>query len=130
MYNAQEFLSNRAGSKFRSIDGQIVETLLEFIGRPENIYRMILANDEYKRPPLAGIVQRLEEELTYNFEHSPQLRQLVGALVSYVLAPFGYKADSPGRKLYEACWFKTASRYKKQVEPKSRLSTSFSIESA
>lgn len=86
-------------SKFNSQHS--AEKLFEFLNQLEVIDRMIIINDYADLSALDAVVMEIEEQFgsTLDFELEKHLdaRQMVGAMIKFILEPFGYVASPENR---------------------------------
>lgn len=86
-------------SKFNS--QRSAEKLFEFLNQLEIIDRMIMINDHADLSALDGVVRDVETRfgITPDFELEKHLdaRQMVGAMIKFILEPFGYVAAPENR---------------------------------
>jgi hypothetical protein len=86
-------------SKFNT--HQSAEKLFEFLCRPVVIDRMITINDYAELSALDGVVQDVEKLFgktnDFDLEKHLDARQMVGAMIKFILEPFGYVAPTENR---------------------------------
>lgn len=102
---------------------RVVKELYNFMSQPEMIEKMLIANDDYGKPALAGIVDEVEsrfyDEELFNLNDN-FLRQLVGSMVREIIADFGYKVGKQ-KTLTGTKYFKSATHYQKMDEATLKL---------
>lgn len=106
-----------------------VEKAFDFINEPESIDKMLIAIS-YGKPPLEGIIEEIEalNGPGFDIENDTFLRQAMGSLVKYTIAPFGYVVNGV-RGLARGKIFKSASCYEyDENRAKKRLVRKLSIE--
>lgn len=86
--------------KYKSISkNSVSKEVFNFFCDIENINKMILANNNDK-PALAGCIYDLENKFGTNKEFDFQnvhVKHSIGAMVKFILEPFGYESLKPKR---------------------------------
>jgi len=100
---------------------RIAEAIFDFLAQPQNIYRMIDFSERDK-PALGAVISDLEELYGDQREFAlnvPEHKRLVGAMVCYILEPFGY-VPVKQRKIpaNSSIFFASASVYEKKNKPR------------
>ena len=81
--------------RFKKYHGNpTIQDMYNYMSTPENIDKMLTANDLFEMPALAGIIKELQAEF-----HNPaklnfidnEVRQLIGGMVKEVILDFGYE---------------------------------------
>ena len=111
-------------------DNNIVKKLYKFMSEPENIEKMLIANDVYGRPALAGIISEVEahfhDPVNFNLNENI-LKQFVGSMVREIINDFGYDIDRQ-KSISNTKYIKSATYYKKSGEITKRLVKKVMIE--
>ena len=104
--------------------------LYEFMSKPENIHKMLVANDEYGKPALAGILNEVESKFHDNVLFDLRdnvLKQLVGSMVREVIMDFGYDIDRQ-KTISNTQYIRSATYYQKTGKVKKRLVMKVEVE--
>ena len=77
------------------------ENLFQFLCRLDVIDRMMIINDYAKLSALDGVVQEIEDQFAitpdFSLEKNLDARQMVGAMIKFILEPFGYISSPENR---------------------------------
>lgn len=70
-----------------------VRELYAFLSSPNNIDKMLTANDDYKLPALAGVIKDIESRLQSNSINlcNNEIRQLLGCMIKEIIQDYGYE---------------------------------------
>ena len=75
---------------------QSAKELFVFLSQPEIIDRMITVNDHTELSALNGITNELSQRFSvtkdFNLKEDLNSRQMIGAMIKFILEPFGYIA--------------------------------------
>ena len=102
------------------------ERIFEFLSEARSIDRMIKVNDYAGLSALDGVVAELVEKFgqteDFNLRDTPGSRQMVGAMVKFVLEPYGYCSSADNRvSVKNADCFSLSMKYihdpQKQTQP-------------
>lgn len=107
----------------RYYDNNTAKSLYDFMSRAENIEKMLVANDEYAKPALAGVLSDIEKDFhdPVSFDLSENvLKQFVGSMVREIIFDFGYEIDRQ-KSISNTKFIKSATYYKKTGSPTKKL---------
>ena len=102
--------------RFKKYHGNpTIQDMYNYTSTPENIDKMLTANDLFEMPALAGIIKELQAEF-----HNPaklnfidnEVRQLIGGMVKEVILDFGYEVKIQ-KSLKGSEIIRSATHYKK-----------------
>lgn len=93
----EEFIEkNTTYKKFgKNKEAETAKSLFNFMSKPENIDKMLLANDN-GRPALEGILSEVEKNFNnedFDIENDNFTRQFIGVMVRDIINDFGYIVD-------------------------------------
>jgi len=112
-----------------------LQDLYNNMSLPENIDKMINANDDINkpRPPIVGLTDIIKETAgKLDIENDNSLRRLIGLMVGEILYDYGYRRDKQMNISHSGgCYFKSATRYKcNEEEATIKFRKEFAIESS
>lgn len=119
----EEFIEkNSMYKKFgKNEAAKTAKSLFNFMSKPENIDKMLMANDN-GRPALEGILSEIEENFNnkdFDIENDNFTRQFIGVMVRDIIKDFGYIVDRTElsrQKNIKSKFITSATHYKKVPE--------------
>jgi len=120
--NFKDFVKNTQGVKKELINNSEAAEVFDFLARPDNIYKMIIASD-LGLPVLTAIGEELERKFKENSKFQLEKRYnrtVIGRACKYLLSYFGYKKvenvashQKKLRNFVNTEYFQSSSIYKK-----------------
>jgi hypothetical protein len=113
MSSFDDFFRQPENMKYKQLkESSVFEEIFDYLQQAESIDKMMRANEQ-GRPPLEGIIDWVEaknDSDQFDMRNFNHLRQAVGAMIKYVLKPFGYRVGVQ-KKISGTKIFKSATHY-------------------
>lgn len=111
----KDFLLEPENRKYQKYeDNKEVESVYNFMKRPEIIDKMILST-ENNRPALEGIIIDIENNFPkspeFDIENDYTLRKALGSMIKNIISEFGYEVDRQ-KEISKGSYIKSATYYK------------------